>query len=56
MTADLFFGFYDYNFKNLGAFNTPLERYFQDLPSGILKASKFLKFQLVNQKAKSAFV
>jgi hypothetical protein len=27
-----------------------LERYFQDLFSGILKAPKFLKIQLVNQK------
>jgi hypothetical protein len=38
------FLFYDGNFKILGACNTPLERYFQDLSSGILKAPKFLKF------------
>jgi hypothetical protein len=33
----------------MGACNTPLEKYFQNLSSGILKAPKFLKFQLVNQ-------
>jgi hypothetical protein len=56
MTADLFFWFYDWNFEILGACNTPLERYFQDLSSGILKAPKFLKFQLLNQKNKFAVV
>ena len=50
------FGFYDCNFEILGVCNTPLERYFQDLPSGILKTPNFLKFQLVNQKNKSAVV
>jgi hypothetical protein len=34
----------------MGACNTPLERYFQDISRGMLKAPKFLKFQLVNQK------
>jgi hypothetical protein len=34
----------------MGACNTPLERYFQDLSNGILKAPKFLKLQLLNQK------
>ena len=36
--------------------NTPLERYFQDLSRGILKAPTFLKSQLVNQKNKYAVV
>jgi hypothetical protein len=40
----------------MGACNTPLERYFQDLSGGISKAPKFLKIQLVNQKEKSAAV
>jgi hypothetical protein len=31
----LFFWFYDCNFETLGACNTPLERCFQDLSSGI---------------------
>jgi hypothetical protein len=44
------FLFYNCNFKILKACNTLLEEYFQDLSSGILKASKFLKLQLVNQK------
>jgi hypothetical protein len=52
MTADFSFWFYDCNFELLGACNTPLERYFQDLSNGILKAPKFLKLQLVNQKKK----
>jgi hypothetical protein len=56
MTADLFFWFYDSKFKILGASNTPLERYFQDLSSGILKSPKFFKFQLLNQKTKSAVI
>jgi hypothetical protein len=34
----------------LGACNKPLERYFQELSSGISKAPKFLKLQLVNLK------
>jgi hypothetical protein len=51
-TADFSFLFYNCNFKILGACNTPLERYFQNLSSGILKAPKFLKLQLVNQKRK----
>jgi hypothetical protein len=34
----------------LGACNTLLEEYFQDLSNGILKAPKFLKLQLVNLK------
>jgi hypothetical protein len=33
-----------------------LEKYFQDLFSGVLKAPKFLIFQLVNQKNKFTFV
>jgi hypothetical protein len=53
--AYLFFWFYNCNYEILGARNT-LERYFQDLYSGILKAPKFLKFQLVDQKYKFAFV
>jgi hypothetical protein len=52
----LFSWFYDCNFEIPGACNTPLERYSQDLSSGILKAPKFLEFQLVNQENKSAFV
>ena len=40
----------------MGACNTPLEKYFQDLPSGIFKAPKFLKSHLVNKKNKYAFV
>jgi hypothetical protein len=44
--------FYDYNFKILGACNTPLERYFQYLCSSIAKAPKLLKLQLVNKKNK----
>ena len=35
-TAHLFFWFYDYNFEIMGACNTPLESYFQDLSSVIL--------------------
>ena len=46
----MFFWFYDYNFQILRACSTPLERYFQDLSSGILKAPKFFKLQFVNQK------
>jgi hypothetical protein len=42
--------FYDCNFKCLGVCDTSLERYFQDLSSGILKAPKFLRLQLVIQK------
>jgi hypothetical protein len=34
----------------LGACNTPLERYFQEISSNLLKAPNFLKFHLVNQK------
>jgi hypothetical protein len=45
----LFFLFHDSSFKLFGACNTPLERCFQDLSSGILKAPKFLKFELVNK-------
>ena len=37
----------DCNFEIMGACNIPLERYFQDLSSGILKSPEFLKFQLV---------
>jgi hypothetical protein len=37
-TANLFFWFYDCNAEILGACNTPLERYFQDLSSSISKA------------------
>jgi hypothetical protein len=36
----------------MGTCNIQLERYSQDLSSGMLKAPKFLKFQLVNQKKK----
>jgi hypothetical protein len=43
-------------FEIPGACNTLLERYSQDLSNGILKAPKFLNFQLVNQKNKFAFV
>jgi hypothetical protein len=39
---------YDCNVGMLGACNTPLERCFQDLSSTILKAPKFLTFELVN--------
>ena len=34
----------------LGACNTPLGKYFQDISTIILKAPKFLKFELLNQK------
>ena len=44
------------NFKILEACNTPFERYFQDLSNDILKAPKFLKFELVNQKNKFVVV
>ena len=54
-TAYSFFWFYDCNFEILGACNTPLEMYFQDLPSDILKAPKFLKFQFVNPKKMHSF-
>ena len=37
------------HFKILRACITPLERYFQDLSSGIFKTPKFLKFHLVNK-------
>jgi hypothetical protein len=37
------FGFTIANIEILGACNTLLERYFQDLSSSILKAPKFLK-------------
>ena len=50
MTVDLLFGFYGCNFEIRGACNTPLERYFQDLSTGILKAPNFLQFQLVESK------
>ena len=33
----------------MGACNTPLKRLFQDLSSGILKAPKLLKLQLVKK-------
>jgi hypothetical protein len=39
------FWFYDCNFEIMGACNTPLERYFQDLSNGILKAPEFLELQ-----------
>jgi hypothetical protein len=42
--------------KIMGACNTPLEKYFQALFSDILKVPKFLKFELVNQEEKNAFV
>jgi hypothetical protein len=47
-TVNLFFWVYDCNFEIMGACNTPLERYLQDLSSGILETPKILKFQLVN--------
>ena len=40
----------------MGACNTQLRRYFEDLSRSILETPKFLKFQLVNQKNKYAFV
>jgi len=46
----IFFFLLRLQFKVLGAYNTPLERYSQDLSNGISKASKFLKTQLVNRK------
>ena len=51
MNAYLFLVF-DFTTASLkmGACNILLERSIQDLSSGILKAPKFLKFQLVNQK------
>jgi len=52
----IFFWFHGYNFEILGTCNTPLERYFQDLSSGILKTPKILNFLLVNQENKNAFV
>jgi hypothetical protein len=48
-----FFCFAAANLIFLCAGNTPLERYFQDLSNGILKAIKFLEFMLVNQKKKN---
>ena len=36
--------------ERLGAFNIFLEKYIQDLSTGILYAPKFLNFQLLNQK------
>jgi hypothetical protein len=36
--------------KFFGAFNTPLERCFQDLSNGILQAHKFPKSQLLKPK------
>jgi len=35
--------FYNCNFEIMGACNTPPQRYFQDLSSGILKAPQILK-------------
>ena len=49
-TAYSSFLFYDCNFKCLGVCDTSLERYFKHLSSGILKAPKFLRLQLVIQK------
>ena len=51
MNAYLFLVF-DFTTASLkmGACNILLERSIQDLSSGILKAPKFLKFQLVNKK------
>ena len=40
----------------MGACNTQLRRYFEDLSRSILETPKILKFQLVNQKNKYAFV
>ena len=34
-------------------FDTPLERYFQDIYDGVLQAPKFLNFELVNPKNKN---
>ena len=56
MIANISFLFYDCNFEILEACNTPLEKYFQDLFSCILKASKFLNHQLVNPKNKIVFI
>ena len=49
-TTKISFSFCDNKFKCLGACDIPLERYFQDLPNGILRASKYLKCQLVSQE------
>jgi hypothetical protein len=38
----------------MGACNTPLN--IEEFSSGILKAHEFLKFELINQENKSAFV
>ena len=51
-----FFWFYDCNFENMGACNTSIEMYFQDLSSSISKVPKILNSMLVNQKNKSAFI
>jgi hypothetical protein len=40
----------------LGVYNTPLERYFEDLSSGMVKTPKFLIFQLINKKNEYASV
>ena len=48
-TANFLFLFATAIIKKLGTCNTPLERYFQYLPKGILQAPKFLKIQLVKQ-------
>jgi hypothetical protein len=55
-TANYSFLFYDCTFKILGACNAPFERCFPKLSSGILKAPKFLKLQLVTQEKKKFVV
>jgi hypothetical protein len=48
------FPFCNCNFWNLGACNTLLERYFQDISNGILQAPNFFLKKLVDQKNKYA--
>jgi hypothetical protein len=51
MTIYIYIKFFcECNFRNSGACNTLLKRYFQELPKIILKPTNFLQFQWVKQK------
>jgi hypothetical protein len=54
-TAYLFFWFYNCNFEIMGACNTQLERYFQDLSNITLKAPCILKI-LVGKPKKQIYI
>ena len=43
-------------FKNHGAINIPLERYFENLSNGMFHAPRYLEFQLLNQRIKYVVV